>query len=467
MPPPPSQTKNSSILRGAASRSRSPVPAAEAQEGHQVVGKEPTVPALRAPGGPLRGVLTQRVVAPKRSASYPATMATDKLNELQTTEQSDSESSEEEFGRWTQVLLPTQPLPKKMPRPVQKASVPKLRPTAAPYMRQPVEPVTFSKASSSSSSSSPAASCNQAAFKPKSLSQAATSPEQGTAARGSLPTMLHGGVPMMTSTGLRPMPPSLSNFRDSRRCPLPGLPPNSEPPFFSLLPPSKLADGQLSLPAPPGSLPLAIGSNDTIALPCDDDAAAVGLLLNGAAQKGASSQDLEEIGKALQVLKMKGINLPLGGGLPPGITGGNSGGGFYSGSGSWLTALPPSLAVERVVDVSEVRFSQRSMKRRFSDGRHLEELIRALQLNDPRCNPMTAEFLKLTVVEKSDEKGQRALYSKDNRRLWCLKEYQRRSSGKPVPIRVRILPWHDVVDAIKFQKNYDTQTDGQDIVIRQ
>ena len=138
--------------------------------------------------------------------------------------------------------------------------------------------------------------------------------------------------------------------------------------------------------------------------------------------------------------------------------------GYYSNNGNWSDALPPSLAAERIVDASLIRFSQRSMARRFQDGRSLEGLI--LGLMRGTFNPMKDDFLKLTCVEKADTKGSPALYSKDNRRLYCLQEYQRRICGEPVPVRVRILAWQDVVDACKFQRNYDTELDGTDIVIR-
>ena len=71
---------------------------------------------------------------------------------------------------------------------------------------------------------------------------------------------------------------------------------------------------------------------------------------------------------------------------------------------------------------------------------------------------MTADFLKLTVVEKMDENGKRALFSKDcmecvylshvkwqsygsrqdNRRLYCLKEYQKRC-GSTLNINIMLL----------------------------
>ncbi|CAE7498517.1 unnamed protein product [Symbiodinium natans] len=315
-----------------------------------------------------------------------------------------------------------------------------------------------------------------------------------------------------TSTGLMVDPPPMADLRDSRPCPLPGPPPMEDPPYWALdkpfmnsqlaLPPSHLP---LALPAPPLQPPpppvetleserlnmaapmtdaLALceapSGEGTISIDIDEGAVAVADLLQ---QEGHQKKEFLEAIEALKEFQrkaakaFKGSNAPLtidvrvgGAGAdladlelsPGGPSVGSSG--YYSNKGNWSDALPASLAAERVVDASDIRFSQRSMKRRFQDGRSLEELI--LGLMRGTYNSMTDEFLKLTVVEKSDSKGNPALYSKDNRRLYCLQEYQRRIGRADVPVRVRILAWQDVVDACKFQRNYDTEMDGVDIVLR-
>ncbi|CAK9008157.1 unnamed protein product [Durusdinium trenchii] len=134
----------------------------------------------------------------------------------------------------------------------------------------------------------------------------------------------------------------------------------------------------------------------------------------------------------------------------------------------WVTwqDLPPTLAAEMIVDVRELRYSQLTIQGRWfkeEDGqprRSLEELIDALKAGS--INPMQADFLKLTVVLKMDSQGQKALFSTDNRRLYCLKEYQREIGNKPVPVRVRIFTWADVQDGRRILRNCD-ETDGHSI----
>lgn len=420
-------------------------------------------------------------------------------------EESDSDS--DELGRWTQVLSTTKPLPKKMPCSA-RASLPKedppfARPSLAPHLNHRLD-----RSCSSTSSfrphhqnlhSSPMPQTVYNNFQPKDYSSSSSSSSNlnshhshlmgldqkfvqqsgsallmngtsnGFAGPLTLPTMpplpfghcpppngRSGGDatwPNQTSTGLRPEPPPMSTFRSSRRCPLPGPAPPGPPPAFALLPPC--------LDAPVTTLALTWPGHEALSTPQQPTLMA---------HPNVSTMQIQPFVNSSSA--MLGAYAPLAypllptPSLPPAISSSIGAGGFYSGTGDWLTALPPSLAVERIVDVSEIRFSQRSMRNRFQDGRSFEELIRALQMGDPRCNPMTAEFLKLIVVEKADASGQRALYSKDNRRLWCLKEFQKREGSRPVPVRVRILPWHDVLEACKFSKNYDTENDGREISVR-
>jgi len=312
-----------------------------------------------------------------------------------------------------------------------------------------------------------------------------------------------------TSTGLMVDPPPVSELRDSRPCPFPGPPPVEDPPYWALQQP--LLNSQLALP--PSHLPLALppppppppldsepeslapmtdalalcepsSGDGIISIDIDEDAIAVANVLQQDSQHAEFYELLKEFQrKAAHALK--GANAPvcidvrLGGqvtDLPEVLAPGgpsvssmpsmpsDTGSGYYSNNGNWSDALPPSFAAERIVNAKDVRFSQKSMKRRFQDGRSLEELIQGLMRGT--YNPMTDEFLKLTVVEKSDAQGNPALYSKDNRRLYCLHEYQRRICAERVPVRVRILAWQDVVDACKFQRNYDTEQDGNDITLR-
>ncbi|CAE7024122.1 unnamed protein product [Symbiodinium sp. CCMP2456] len=341
-------------------------------------------------------------------------------------------------------------------------------------------------------------------------------------ARTSVPVVPPRGQPRRTretSTGLMVDPPPISELRDSRPCPFPGPPPVEDPPYWALqqpllnsqllLPPSHLP---LALPAPPPPPPLdsqpeslapapmtdalalcePSSGDGIISIDIDEDAIAVANVLQQDSQHAEFYEVLKEFQrKAAHVLKGSHapvcIDVRLGGqitdlpdlalgapsapsmpsmpsqlALPSDTGSGDSG--YYANNGNWKEALPSSFAAVRIVNAKDVRFSQKSMKRRFQDGRSLEELIQGLMRGT--YNPMTDEFLTLTVVEKSDAQGNPALYSKDNRRLYCLHEYQRRICAERVPVRVRILAWQDVVDACKFQRNYDTEQDGTDITLR-
>ncbi|CAE8594255.1 unnamed protein product [Polarella glacialis] len=126
---------------------------------------------------------------------------------------------------------------------------------------------------------------------------------------------------------------------------------------------------------------------------------------------------------------------------------------------------------ERVVDVSELRYCQRTIKKLFRDGRSLHTLV--TQLKSGEVDPMTADFLKLTVMERPERGGGSSFFSKDNRRLWCLKELQRIRDGSPVPVRVKFVSWavqqdHWVLqeELRRFSANNDTQNGGYDVILR-
>ncbi|CAK8989678.1 Uncharacterized protein SCF082_LOCUS1914 [Durusdinium trenchii] len=377
------------------------------------------------------------------------------------------------------------PQPKKMPRPVSGTEVatPKYPP-----------PSRASRSRSPTRNTKSQGAAKKVLVRPSSKAvpprpTPGISPLQKSIPSGPSPLALVSEVPCETSTGLRPPPPPMCTFQDSRRSPLPGPPPVQDPPPHALRKPASSVT-TLALPAPsPESgaiVPWAPAGDGQILVDVDQEGLAIGEML----QDSTFLQAMQVIqGHLADVLKATGqsnggpvrvnVHVDLSGGSgPPAICGpspydtpsfpqpaiADSGHGqYYSGSGSWVDALPPTMAAERVVDAAEIRFCQRSMKRRFQDG-ELQELIRALSAG--RINPMTADFLKLTVVEKMDENGKRALFSKDNRRLYCLKEYQKRCGFKPVPVRVRILAWQDVMEACMFRRNYDTETDGHEIFLR-
>ena len=382
-------------------------------------------------------------------------MKSEPKEEMKEEDDSDS-SSEEETGRWVAALRP--PQPKKMPRPVSGTEV------ATPKWSGPTAPST--KRARSTSPSRVDSRAKKLVVRPssKAVPRAPSKPSIRPPAPP-VPTLPEKPA-YETSTGLRPQPPPMSMYDENERSPLPGPPPVQDPVPVG-------APTALALPNSGAMVPWAPQGDSQILVDVDQEGLAIGEML----QDSGFIEAMQVIqGRLADVLKATGqsnggpvrvnVHVDLGGGAPAPLPMllGNMGlpALGYDGRPRW--DLPNSVGHERVVDVSEVRFCQRSMKRRFQDGRSLEELIRGLISG--RIDPLTAEFLKLTCVEKEDEYKRYALFSKDNRRLYCLKEYQKRCSFKPVPMRVKVLPWRDVMEACMFRRNYDTETDGHEIILR-
>ena len=75
----------------------------------------------------------------------------------------------------------------------------------------------------------------------------------------------------------------------------------------------------------------------------------------------------------------------------------------------------------QTVPAHNVKFSHRSIKRRFDDGRSLANLVE--QLRRKKVHPLRDIFLRLRVWH-----FQGNLISRDNRRLYCLRKYQQERS---------------------------------------
>jgi len=91
--------------------------------------------------------------------------------------------------------------------------------------------------------------------------------------------------------------------------------------------------------------------------------------------------------------------------------------------------------------VKEINFSQDTIAKNFKDGRTFDELLRMLRKGT--VDPMRTRFLKLEVYFKD-----RRLYTLNNRRLWCLKEYQKEQPERNVRVRVSVKPLPEVADKI-------------------
>jgi len=121
-------------------------------------------------------------------------------------------------------------------------------------------------------------------------------------------------------------------------------------------------------------------------------------------------------------------------------------------------------SLECKVAVNDLKYSQRTCGDVFSCGRPCLDLVRDLRAG--KVDPLTASFLTLDVIQKRDRRGRLALYSTDNRRLWCLKKFQRFTNGQ-VKVRVRMLPEEYYNMFVRFSRNLDTDTDGRHIRVRE
>lgn len=90
----------------------------------------------------------------------------------------------------------------------------------------------------------------------------------------------------------------------------------------------------------------------------------------------------------------------------------------------------PVRIYERIAFVRDLRYTRDRLPARFGDGRRLEELLS--ELRDNRVVASSAPFLVLNVVRF---KGR--LFCLDNRRLWCLRQFQSQASHD-VRVRVRV-----------------------------
>ncbi len=113
--------------------------------------------------------------------------------------------------------------------------------------------------------------------------------------------------------------------------------------------------------------------------------------------------------------------------------------------------------------VNHVRYTQSSCSCVFRDGRSLEQSV--ADLVDGRVDALRDEWLTLDVVLLNGK-----LYSVNNRRLYCLKQFQilvRHSCT--VLVRVRLHRWNSISQGHickQFRKHFTTECDGESIFIR-
>lgn len=102
--------------------------------------------------------------------------------------------------------------------------------------------------------------------------------------------------------------------------------------------------------------------------------------------------------------------------------------------------------------VEKVLFSQKKISSHFQDGRPLEKLIE--QLHRGEVDVMTAPFLILHAIEADGR-----VYALANRRLACLKEFQKHTHGQ-VLVRLR------VTRASSRVAQFIRQCDGGGVTVR-
>ena len=104
------------------------------------------------------------------------------------------------------------------------------------------------------------------------------------------------------------------------------------------------------------------------------------------------------------------------------------------------------------VQVDKLRFTQSGCSERFFDGRPLEATIGAIL--GGAVDPLSAEWLVLRVVKRNG-----MLLSMDNRRLYCLKEAQRRTrlrdAARDVWVRAQVYTWDPVLDTFLQHLDHD------------
>ena len=113
------------------------------------------------------------------------------------------------------------------------------------------------------------------------------------------------------------------------------------------------------------------------------------------------------------------------------------------------------------VPVGELRFSQLSCGKRFQCGRSVSQLVAGLMAGRVR---LSSSFLRLAVFETTDSDNNPILKCGNNRRLYALKEYARRS-GKEVMVNVEFFSQNTLKQVQRFWHNSD-KTDGLTVRMR-
>ena len=113
-------------------------------------------------------------------------------------------------------------------------------------------------------------------------------------------------------------------------------------------------------------------------------------------------------------------------------------------------------------EIGELRYSQLSCKRRFRCGRSVLQLVQGLLNGRVK---VSAPFLRLTVFQTMGSDNVPILRCIDNRRLYALKEYAKRSGKHRLMVNVEFYCQHTLNQVQRFMLNSD-ETDGLNVRLR-
>ena len=141
-----------------------------------------------------------------------------------------------------------------------------------------------------------------------------------------------------------------------------------------------------------------------------------------------------------------------------------------SGKAGWKRAkgrgakLQDDKSILSMVEVQDLRYSQKSCKEEFQCGRSVMQLVDDLL---HKRVPLSAPFLRLTVFETTDHKtGEPILRCIDNRRLFALKKYAKKIGKDRMMVNVNFFCQDTISQVLRFLRNSDN-TDGYDVRFRQ
>ena len=136
-----------------------------------------------------------------------------------------------------------------------------------------------------------------------------------------------------------------------------------------------------------------------------------------------------------------------------------------AGGGVLVELLNRSFASSiEVVNLQDIRFTQKKCSSRFSDGRPLRDTIRELNNGKFGCQPFVHhEWLCLCLVRFPNNPA--TFLSIDNRRLHCLNQHQR-FLQRPVWVLGYMVTPTDRHNMQRFLNHLDTSCCGEEIRIR-